>query len=130
MRISQVVSASMAYLVSYYAFGISFGFVLTLSILPNLWVPSVFLDTLPLNIFCFALAIFSVFLANKIGKRTGLTFVLVFTFGFSILLWSNFLVIDAEHRLAATSSVFSMLIGSCVGVIAQSNSKNERRPGI
>lgn len=108
-----------AYVSSYYAFGISFGFVLTLTLLPNLWVSYVFLDTLPFNLFCLVLAIFGVAFSSKFGQKLTVFVIAVIAFIFTVTLWSNFLVIDAEHRLAATSSVLSMLLGTFTGVIAR-----------
>ena len=110
-----------AYICSYYAFGISFGFVLTLTLLPNLWVSYIFLDTLPFNLFCLASAMLGVGFSSKLGQKLTVFVIAVIAFLFTVTLWSNFLVIDAEHRLAATSSVLSMLIGTFTGVIARRN---------
>jgi hypothetical protein len=81
------------------------------------------LSTLPLAIFCLALALLGVWLAGRVGRRIVILVNVVIAFAFWLIIWSDQLVIEGVFRLAATSSVLSMLIASFLGVALSSTSK-------
>jgi hypothetical protein len=123
LKFSIIVTTVLAFALSYYAFGVAFAFVVTFTLLPYLWVENMILSTLPLAIFCLALALLGVWLAGRVGRRIVILVNVVIAFAFWLIIWSDQLVIEGVFRLAATSSVLSMLIASFLGVALSSTSK-------